>query len=157
MRPTGTQKQLEQRRIRAMELLQDGHGIRQIARMVGASPSSVVRWRDAYKEGGQKALASKPPPSRPCKLSEKQLLKLQNLLLKGPKANGYKTDLWTLQRIAKLIHRHFGINYHIAHVWQLLRKMGWSCQKPEKRARERDEQAIAAWCKKDWPRIKKSL
>lgn len=156
MRPIGTQKQLEQRRIHAVKLLQDGHGIRQTARMIGASPSSVVRWRDAHKKGGQKALASKPPPSRPPKLSDKQLLKLQKLLLKGPKASGYKTDLWTLQRIAKLIHKHFGINYHISHVWRLLQKMGWSCQKPEKRARERDEQAIADWRKKDWPRIKKS-
>jgi len=156
MRPTGTQKQLEHRRIRAVKLLQDGHGIRETARMAGASPSSVVRWRDAYKKGGQQALASKPPPSRPCKLSDKQLLKLEKILLKGPKANGYKTELWTLQRIAKLIRKHFGINYHIAHVWRILRKLGWSCQKPEKRARERNEQAIESWRKKDWPRIKKS-
>jgi transposase len=156
MRPIGTQKQLEQRRIRAVKLLQDGHGIRETARMLGASPSSVVRWRDAHKKGGRQALASKLPPSRPCKLSEKQLLKLQKLLLKGPKANGYKTDLWTLRRIAALIRKHFGINYHIAHVWRILRKLGWSCQKPEKRARERDEQAIESWRKKDWSRIKKS-
>ncbi|MBN2454918.1 MAG: winged helix-turn-helix domain-containing protein [Sedimentisphaerales bacterium] len=139
-----------------MKLLQDGHGIRQTARMVGASPSSVVRWRDAYKKDGQKALASKPPPSRPCKLSDKQLLKLQKLLLKGPKANGYKTELWTLQRIAQLIKKQFGQSYQLSGVWYVLFRMGWSCQKPEKRARERDEQAITDWRKKDWPRIKKS-
>jgi transposase len=123
MRPRGTQEQLEQRRILAVKLLQDGHGIRQTARMVGASPSSVVRWRDAHKKGGKQALRSKAPPSRPCKLSGKQLLKLQKLLSKGPKANGYKTDLWTLQLIAKLIRKHFGVNYHIAHVWRILRKL----------------------------------
>ena len=156
MRPIGTQKQLEQRRFRAVKLLEGGHGVCETARMVGASPSSVVRWRDAYKKGGQQALKSKPPPSRPCKLSQKQLAKLQKLLLKGPKANGYKTDLWTLRRIAELIRKHFGVNYHVAHVWRILRKLGWSCQKPEKRARERDEQAIKAWRSKDWARIKKS-
>jgi len=123
MRPRGTQEQLEQRRIRAVKLLQDGHGIRQTGRMVGASPSSVVRWRNAHTKGGKQALRSKPPPSRPCKLSDKQLLKLQKLLLKGPKANGYKTNLWTLQDIAELIRKHFGVNYHIAHVWRILRKL----------------------------------
>ena len=123
MRPRGTQEQLEQRRILAVKLLQDGHGIRQTARMLAASPSSVVRWRDTYKKGGKQALRSKPPPSRPCKLSDKQLLKLQKLLLKGPKANGYKTNLWTLQDIAELIRKHFGVNYHIAHVWRILRKL----------------------------------
>ncbi|HRU78853.1 MAG TPA: winged helix-turn-helix domain-containing protein [Rectinema sp.] len=156
MRPIGTQKQLEHRRIRAVKLLQDGHGIRQTARIVGASPSSVVRWWDAYQKGGQQALRSKPPPSRPCKLSQEQLSKLQKLLLKGPKANGYKTDLWTLRRIAQLIKKHFGQSYHLSGVWYVLCRIGWSCQKPEKRARERDEQAIADWRKKDWPYIKKS-
>jgi len=156
MRPTGTQKQLEHRRIRAVKLLQDGHGIRQTARMVGASPSSVVRWRDAYKKGRQKALASKPPPSRPCRLSKKQLSKLQMLLLKGPKANGYRTDLWTLRRIAQIIKKHFGQSYQPSGVWYMLGRIGWSCQKPQRRARERNEQAIADWRKKDWPRIKKS-
>jgi transposase len=156
MRPIGTQKQLEQRRIRAVKLLQDGYGIRETARMVGASPSSVFRWKDAYQKDGQQALRSKPPPSRPCKLSQGQLSKLQKLLLKGPKANGYKTDLWTLRRISQLIQKHFGQSYQLSGVWYVLSRMGWSCQKPEKRARERDEQAIADWRKKDWPRIKKN-
>jgi transposase len=156
MRPTGTQKQLEKRRIHAINLLQNGHGIRQTARMVGASPSSVVRWQDAYKKGGQKALASKPPPSRPCKLSNEQFAKLQGLLLKGPQAYCYKTNLWTLRRIAQLIKKHFGQSYQPSGVWYVLCRMGWSCQKPENRARERNEQAIATWRKKDWPRIKKS-
>jgi len=93
MRLIGTQKQHEQCRIRAVKLLQDGHGIRETARMLGSSPSFVVRWPDAYKKGGKQALASKPPPSRPYRLSKKQLAKLQKLLLKGLRANDYKTDL----------------------------------------------------------------
>jgi len=156
MRPIGTQKQLEQRRKRAVELLNDSYKIRQTARIVGASPSSVVRWRDAYKKYGPNALNSKPPPSRPCRLSKKQLSKLQMLLLKGPKANGYRTDLWTLRRIAQIIKKHFGQSYQPSGVWYMLGRIGWSCQKPQRRARERNEQAIADWRKKDWPRIKKS-
>ena len=156
MRPIGTQQQLERRRRQAIELLKQGHGIRQVARMLGASSSSVVRWRDAYKKGGPNALNSKPPPHRPCRLSQKQLQKLYILLLKGPIAHGYKTQLWTLHRIADLIRKHFAVTYHISQVWRILKSIGYSCQKPQRRARERDEKAIANWRKTDWPRIKKS-
>jgi len=156
MRPIGTAQELERRRRRAVELLNQGHGICQVARIVAASPSSVVRWRDAYKKGGPNALNSKPPPHRPCRLSPKQLQKLYFLLLKGPIAHGYKTQLWTLQRVADLITKHFGVTYHISQVWRILRALRLSCQKPKRRARQQDEQATANWRKKDWPRIKKS-
>jgi transposase len=124
--------------------------------MVGSSGSSVVRWRDAHKEGGDKALEPKPVPGRPRKLSAKQRQKLDHLLNKGPTAFGYKTNLWTLERIAAVIRKKFRVCYHVSQVWRILRQMGYSCQKPERRARERDEQRMATWRKSDWPRIKKS-
>lgn len=155
MRPKGTQEELERRRRRAVALLDDGHGIRQVARMVGVAPGSVVRWRDAYQRGGSKALASKPPPHRPCRLSDKQRRKLVVLLTKGPAAHGYKTELWTLDRVKAVIYKHFGVDYHPCHVWRILDALGWSCQKPERRARERNETAIVQWRQKEWPRIKK--
>ena len=76
-------------------------------------------------------------------------------LNKGPRAFGYKTNLWTLERIAAVISKKFRVCYHASQVWRILRQMGYSCQKPERRARERAEQAVATWRKKDWPRIKK--
>jgi transposase len=76
-------------------------------------------------------------------------------LVQGPLHAGYRTDVWTLARIAKLIHQEFGIRYHPSHVWKILTALGWSCQKPERRAVERDEAAIARWKQHDWPRIKK--
>jgi len=155
MRPIGTQKQLEQRRKRAVQLLNDGLGIRETARQVGASPSSVVRWRDAYKKGGLKALASRPPPHRPCRLTDKQLQKLQSILLTGARANGYKTELWTLKRIAQIIRKNFGVEYQLSGVWYILSRLRYSCQKPERRAKERNEQAIETWRKERWPYIKK--
>ena len=155
MRPKGTQEELERRRRRAIALLDDGHGIRQVARMVGVAPGSVVRWRDAYQRGGSKALASKPPPHRPCRLSDKQRQKLVALLKKGPTAHGYKTELWTLDRVKAVIYQHFGVDYHPCHVWRILNALSWSCQKPERRARESNETAIAQWRQKDFPRIKK--
>ncbi|MHC4536994.1 MAG: IS630 family transposase [Planctomycetota bacterium] len=156
MRPKGTIKELQRRRQRAIALLKDGYGIRKVARMVGSSGSSVVRWRNAHKKGGAKALEPKPIPGRPKKLSDKQRQKLDRLLNKGPTAFGYKTSLWTLERIAAVIRKKFRVCYHPSQVWRILTQMGYSCQKPECRARERDEERIAIWRKSDWTRIKKS-
>jgi transposase len=82
---------------------------------------------------------------------------LLQVLLKGPLAQGYRTNLWTTARIAEVIRREFGVEYHRDHVGRLMHQLGWSPQKPERRAVERDEDAIQQWKKKDWPRVKKTL
>jgi transposase len=82
---------------------------------------------------------------------------LKVLLLQGPQAFGYATALWTLKRIARVIRKQWRVVYHPSHVWRLLGELGWSCQRPERRARERDEKAIRRWLRDDWPRIKKRL
>jgi transposase len=86
----------------------------------------------------------------------KQRRQLIRLLKQGPGQQGYGTELWTLKRVGEVIREHFGVGYDPSGVWHVLRGMGWSCQKPERRARERDEKAIERWRTKDWPRIKKS-
>jgi len=80
---------------------------------------------------------------------------LEDCLVQGPQAFGFSSDLWTCPRVAELVDRKFGVRYHVDHVGRLLRSMGWSPQKPERRARERDEQAIRGWIKEAWPRVKK--
>jgi transposase len=89
------------------------------------------------------------------KLSGDDLCQLEACLLEGARAHGYDTDLWTLKRIAQLIRRRFKVSYHPGHVWKLLGQLGWSCQRPERRARERNEVAIRRWLRYRWPRIKK--
>jgi transposase len=84
-----------------------------------------------------------------------QLAQLAEHLQNGPQAHGYATALWTTERIARLIHRQFGVRYHRDHVGRLLGQMGWSCQRPTGRARERKEEEIARWKRVEWPRIKK--
>jgi transposase len=79
------------------------------------------------------------------------------LLLQGPLAHGYRTNLWTTVRIAEVIEREFGVNYHRDHVGRLMHRLDWTHQKPEMRAVERDEQAIQRWKRTDWPRVKKTL
>lgn len=156
MRPHGTPAQLERRRRHAIQLLQAGKTLSAVARALSASVSSVFRWWQAYRQKGLQELRAKPTPGRPPRLSHRQKQKLLRLLVHGPLAAGYPTDLWTLQRVADLIDRHFGVAYHPCHVWKLLTGLGWSCQKPERRALERDEAAIARWKEKEWPRVKKT-
>lgn len=156
MRPQGTPQQLEKRRRQAIQLLKKGKTMSAAARYLSASKSSVSRWYHAHKTHGIKALRPKPTPGRPCRLSESQKRRLGAWLLKGPLELGYSTDLWTLKRIANFIKKKFGVSYHPNHLWRLLGDMGWSCQKPERRALQRNEEDIAHWKRYRWPRIKKN-
>ena len=155
MRPKGSAQELAARRLIAAKLLQEGKGIREVARLVGASPSSVHGWKQAMAKDGPEALRAKPHPGRPAKLTSEQRVELEQLLLEGPLEAGFPTDLWTLGRVAQVIEQQFGVKHHPGHVWKILRDMDWSPQKPERRARERDEEAIERWRKEDWPRIQK--
>lgn len=155
MRPPGTPEQLEKRRRRAVQLLESGQTLTVVAHRVGAALSSVFRWWQTYRRKGTRGLDAKPTPGRPPRLSTGQKRQLVKLLTRGALHAGYRTDLWTLPRVTELIHQQFGVRYHPAHVWKVLTALGWSCQKPERRAVERDEVAIARWKRDEWPRIKK--
>jgi transposase len=156
MRPFGSPKTLERRRRRAVALLQQGMSLREVGRRVQASVSSVSQWRAAWQHGGDAALAPKPVPGAPRKLTDAQCTQLVQLLLQGAPAHGFANDLWTLKRIATVIQVHFGVRYHPAHIWKILRRLGWSCQVPARRPIQRNEQAIAHWKRYQGPAIKKS-
>lgn len=156
MRPRGSPDQLERRRRRAIELLEQGETYRAVAQASGASLSSVVRGFQAVKRKGSRALAPRATPGRPCRLSLTQKSRLENLLLRGAQAAGYSTDLWTLRRIGELIKKEFGVRYASSAVWRLLVvDLRWSTQKPERRGTQRNEAAIEEWKSKQWPQIKK--
>jgi transposase len=127
----------------------------EVAEACGVSLSAVKLWKRAWQTHGAEGLAAKPHPGREPFLSARKLAQVEKLLLRGALAAGFDSDLWTCPRVAHLIRERFGVDYHPAHVWKLLRKLGWSCQKPERRARERDEEQIEHWRKVAWPRIKK--
>jgi len=156
MRPKGSAAELEPRRRQAIALLGQGMMAAQVARAVGTSRASITRWKQAYADGGQPALVAKPHPGKPRKLTDRQRKRLANLLKRGPRRHGYRTELWTLRRVAQVIAQHFGVSYHPGHVWWVLHALGWRCQKPETRARERAEEALARGRAQDWPRLKKS-
>lgn len=152
---TGLRKDAEQRRLKAMTLLDQGLSQTQVAHKLGVTRAAVCHWVKCRRGGGDAALLAKPHPGPRPKLNDRQRARLEKLLLRGPRRQGYTTELWTLPRVAEVIAKRFGVTYDPSGVWHLLTRMGWSAQKPERQARERDEAAIAAWRKKDWPRIKK--
>ena len=156
MRPQGSPELLEERRRSVATFLKQELSLHEIARRIGCHASSVLRWRNALQSGGQEALKAKPAPGRPPRLTSKQKKRLVRLLIQGAMAYGYRTELWTTQRIADLIERREGVRYHRNHVGKLLHQIGWSHQKPERRAVERDEVAIAEWKRSVWPRVKKT-
>ena len=157
MRPHGSPKELEQRRQRAVSLLQDGYQPVDVATMLGVDRRSVRRWKAIHRQKGEKGIRAKQAPGRPPKLDSIYLRKLEKELLKGSRKAGYPTDLWTCPRVAQLIHSLFGVRYHVDHIGRILHDLGWSPQKPERRAIERNETRIKEWVKVDWPRIKKKL
>jgi len=142
-------------RQRAAEGFDRGERIKDVAQALTISYEATRKWRRTLEQGGIEALLTRPPRGRPPKLTSEQLEQLEAELLQGPEAHGYTTELWTLERIAALIRQLFGVSYHPSHVFKILRAMDWTCQKPERRARERDEQAIAHWVQHRWPRIKR--
>jgi len=156
MRPSGSPETLERRRLQAIALLKKGFMPVEVARRLGVDRRSVRRWRAAHDEAGREGLAARPAPGRPPRLDARARAQLERRLAQGAKACGFATDLWTCPRVAKLIRREFRVQYHVDHIGRLLRSLGWSPQKPERRARERDEKAIRRWVKVDWPRIKKN-
>jgi transposase len=155
-RPAEERAALEARRLQAAELFAQGHTQAEVARTLGVSRQSAHVWHTRFQQDGVDALRSRGPSGPDPKLSAAQLAKVEEALLAGAMANGFDTDLWTLERITVVIAQLTGIRYHPGHVWVILRRrLGWTLQRPERRASERDEEAITRWVQQEWPRIKK--
>lgn len=146
---------MEKRRQQAAKLFSKDCSAPEVARRLGVARQAAYRWKNAWEQGGRAALASKGPAGRKAKLTAAQTQKVTRALLAGPSTHGYKTDLWTLPRVAALIQELTGVAYHPGHVWRLLGASGFSCQRPERRAVERDEKAIRRWQRVEWPALKK--
>ncbi|WP_426513559.1 winged helix-turn-helix domain-containing protein [Dactylosporangium sp. McL0621] len=123
---------------------------------LGVSAQTASRWHRAWRAGGREALTGAQRLGRTPRLSDEQLSEVESALLAGPKASGFGTDLWTLARVADVIERVTSVRYGPTQTWTILRqRLGWTRQRPARRAVERDDAAIEAWVKQDWPRIKR--
>ena len=142
MRPIGTAPELERRRTRAVELMDRGESPTVIARILGVRRTSLYRWKK-MAQAAPGGLAAKPHPGPRPRLTVEQLQQLETLLRQGATAHGWSNALWTAQRVAQMIQRHFAITYHVEHARKILRKrLGWSSQVPQKKARQRNAEKI---------------
>jgi transposase len=148
---------MAERRAEGVRLLQEGEMTQvEIARYLGVSEAAVSQWKRKLEQSGPDALRPRTASGRPPKLDGAARQALIEKLEAGAMAAGFPTEQWTQARVKQVIEREFGVSYHRDYISRLLNDLGWSVQKPDPRAIERDEELIRAWLKQDWPRIKKS-
>ncbi|MGI0015643.1 MAG: IS630 family transposase [Nitrososphaera sp.] len=151
-----TREQMEERRLEGGRLLQAGKlSQAEIARQLGVSRATVSEWAKTVEANGLQGLRSRKAAGSPSKLSQAQKVKLKRMLDRGALAYGFPTERWSLERVRQLIQEKFGISYHPNYLNRLLRKLGFSPQKPLPQAVEQEEELVQAWLQRDWPRIKK--
>jgi transposase len=137
-RPYGSPLDLERRRKHAVAAIAAAYSCTAVAAAIGVHPNSVSRWAAAPRSA----------------LADYQLVQLERLLLQGAKAHGWPNELWTATRVARLIATHFGITYHPEHVRGILKqRLGWTSQKPRRKARERNDAEVHRWLRIEFPRI----
>ena len=147
----------EGRRLRAFELKQEGWSQQRIAEALGVSKGAVSQWMKRARDGGggPQALKRRPAPGATPRLSDQERARLPELLAQGAPAHGFRGEVWTCERVATVIRKEFGVSYHPAHVSRVVRALGLSLQKPQRRAKQRDEEAIERWKEERWPSLKK--
>jgi len=155
MRPQGSARELEQRRLIAGRMFQEGKTTTEIARLLGVTKPAVSNWRKLWKDHGEAGLTAKPAGHRRCLLSPAQKQQLAGLIDSGPEACGLGRPFWTLPLVGRLVQDRFGVAYGPTQLWRLMHELGFSCQRPRRLARQRDEGAIAHWRRHTWPRLKK--
>jgi transposase len=143
--------------MRAAGLFERGLRQAEVATELGVSAQTASRWYSAWQTGGRDALTGAGRAGRLPRLSDEQIAEVEAALAEGPKANGYATDMWTLARVSEVIKKVTGVRYSVTQTWTILReRLGWSRQRPARRAVERDDEAIEQWVTTEWPRIKKA-
>jgi transposase len=145
----------EERRKRGWVLYQAGWPQKQIAEALGVTKGAVSQWIKAGQAGGEAALKSRKSTGNPRRLSTTERQKIPELLKRGAESFGFRGDLWTCPRVAKVIESELGVKYHPAHVSRILKELGWTPQKPIRRAKQRKESEIRRWKEKRWPELKK--
>lgn len=158
IRPRRDFEALEVRRLKAVGIFRQNrtHPQAEVVRLLKVSRQTASRWYEAWKGRGVVALKAAGRAGRKPRLEDAALRRVEKALLQGPKVHGFSTELWTLERAATVIRRTSGVEYHPGHVWRVLRRLGWSRQRPLRQAKEKDPVATAHWLKERWPQVKKT-
>lgn len=155
MRPKGSPAELERRRRLAVQRVNEGYTVEEVAEFLGVDPRSVRRWVRAFARQGAAGLAALSVPGRPCQLALAQEKIALRWLADNPMDHGFATELWTAPRLGLLIEQEFGVRFHRHYLTDWLRRRGYTPQLPRRVPRERNEAEIAHWLAVDWPRIKR--
>lgn len=150
-----TLKWKEERRFRALELKHDGWTHQEIAEALGVTKGAVSQWMTRATNEGEASLAARPHKGALPKLTSEQKQMIPEFLAHGAEAYGFRGEVWTCARVARVIRQEFSVSYHKDHVSRLLKELGWTPQKPLERAAQRDELRIAQWRSEVWPELKK--
>jgi transposase len=138
-----------------LDLKRRGWYQRDIAEALDVSEVSVSRWLADARDFGPEILRARPAPGVPPRLTPAQRHSIPEFLWHGPEAYGFRGQVWTRARIAKVIEWELGVRYHKGHVGRLLKELGWTPQQPIKRAIQRDEAAIQRWRDETWPELRR--
>ena len=152
LRHPGDLEWLERRRLQAADLFAQGRTKAEVAGELGVSAQTGGRWHARWLRGGMAGMRS-ARQGKPAQLGPTELARIRRVLDRGAVAAGFDNDLWTLARVATVIEQVTGVAHHPGHVWRILKQMGWSLQRPARKAVERDEAEIARWVAQEWPRI----
>ena len=153
--PKLTRDEMERRRLLAAKDLRGGMTQADVARKYGVSRASVCRWNGALATAGRKGLRKTKTPGRAPAFDAKARRELERILLLGAEHFGFEADLWTMPRLARVVRKEMGVVLDESNLRKTLVRLGYTWQRPERRARERDERKIKAWVKNDWPAIAK--
>jgi transposase len=143
------------KRIKTARLLQRGKTPAEIALAVGVARQTVYTWKALFEDGGIEALRAVPLRGRPARLDESQREELRRAIMQNPTEHGFGTELWTLKRVGVVIKRLHDVKFSQAQIWRILVSLGFSPQKPDKRAIERNEEVVRRWKRSKWPALKK--
>ena len=155
MRSKGSASALEAVRRQAVARVLNGRTQAAVAQSLGVHPVTVAKWMARHRASGDAGLEAKPTPGRPRYLTAAQEEQVKVWLTQKPTEHGFRTDLWNARRIVELIRRQFAVTFHPASLRRWLRDRGYTPQRPAKKVRQRNDEAIAGWVKTDWPRIQK--
>ncbi len=153
--PKLSRGQMEERRLKAAELFEEGYNQNQAAVILGVHRSSTCRWYKRWKESGDQALKIQKGKVSRKKLNKDQIKQLGHILVSGATEYGFDTELWTLNRISDVILKEFGIQYHPGSLSRTMRMLGYTCQKPTRIATKRDDAKRQMWLKEVWEKDKK--
>jgi transposase len=138
----------------AIRLLQQGYTREEVANILDVAVSSVYGWQSKYRKDGLGALSTKITPGPKRVLTDKQLMQLYRWLLGGPREVQFDSGLWTRKIVRDLISREFGVDYTLQNIGKILKRLGFSPQRPVYQALERNPEKRRIWAEETFPAIR---